>query len=359
MNTSALFEAHLAQQILSPRGWAQYQQGDVSHQELLPFVEAIRGLSQAYTEHQPGRTLTRRITTQREALAYALYYAPLNGEKVRRILPLITLPSALARVLDFGCGPGTAALTLLSHTATPLALSCVDSSVEMRQLAQKLLLAAPNRSLQAQLAVTAQIPPGQFDLIMAANVFAELHEDEAERTVATLVAQLAAGGYLLLIEPGQQLHTRRLQRLRDTLLTSWPTLRPLFPCHHAAPCPMLQRSPEDWCHGTLEWEQPPLSRQLDQLLGFNKHRIKFAALLLQRDGALRPGYRVVTPPERTPRGIVTGLCGADFYGAVTLRRGDRSADTKALEKARSFDRIELSLPAASELAAGTTAKRSW
>lgn len=359
MKTSFTLEAHLAQQILSTRGWAQYQQGDVSHQELTPFVEAIRSLSQAYTEHQPGRTLARRITAQREALAYALYYAPLNGEKVRRILPLITLAAPLARVLDFGCGPGTAALTLLFHTTTPLALSCVDSSEEMRQLAQKLLLAAPNHSARAQLSVTAQIPAGQFDLIMATNVFAELHEDEAERTLSTLISQLAPDGYLLLIEPGQPLHSRRLQRLRDAILTRWPALLPLFPCHHAAPCPMLQRSPEDWCHGTLEWEQPPLSRQLDQLLGFNKHRIKYAALLLQRDGVLRPGYRVITAPERTPRGIVTGLCGADFYGLATLRRGDRSAGTKPLEKARSFDRIELSAPATSELAAGTTAKRSW
>jgi SAM-dependent methyltransferase len=355
-NTNHQSEAHVARAILSAKGWEQYKQGDVSHDELAPYVAAIRELSRAYVSHSPGATLADPVNTEFMAKAYALYYLPLNAAKVARLIPLVELPQGRMRVLDFGSGPGTVGLALLEQIdPARIELTCVDASSSMRRLAHALLSRAPCGGELADFTVTADLPGGgQYDLIVAANVFAELGEGAADEQLTKLLQLLADGGWMLLVEPGQQRHTRRLMALRDTILQRHPAMVPIFPCHRADPCPMAQRSPEDWCHGTIEWQQPPLFRQLDTLAGFNKHRIKFAAFLFQRGGQRRPGYSVVAPPRKGARGIEATVCGEAYYGVVRIGRVRRGAGTKALEKAHVFDTLQFTEPPQEELTTTTS-----
>ena len=186
--------------------------------------------------------------------------------------------------------------------------------------------------------------------MIAANVLAELDMQEGERTIHHLAQRVAPGGYLLIIEPGQQLHTRRLMHLRDTVLVSDRELAPLFPCLRRDACPMLAASETDWCHGSIEWQQPRLNAHLDDLLSFNKHRIKYSAFVFQREGKVLDGVRVITPPQKTRIGIETLVCGHDTYGIVRIKKGTRSENNRALEKAAVFDRLIPSQPLRGDIA---------
>lgn len=342
MTIVSTIEAHAARLILSEEGWHQYQLGDVGHKELAAYVSALQLLSSSYTAHPVGERLSTSVSRDIEAKAYALYYLPINAAKIELLLPVLgTLPSPL-RVLDFGCGPATASLALLFQRNQPTELTCVDSSTHMRNVAKTLLSASPLKEHLINLSILSDIPVGAYDLIIASNVLAELDEAQQAKRIESFLAQLAPQGILLLMEPGQQRHTRRLMSLRDRILRQRPDINPLFPCHRRDDCPMLASSAHDWCHGTIEWQQPPLSRQLDKLLGFNKHRIKYSAFVFQQGRTLRPGTRVLTPPRKGPRGIDTLVCGPNQYGLVTIRKGARSEATRALEKATVYDRLNFS-----------------
>ena len=359
VSPSHAIERHIVSQLLSPAARAQYHTGDVSHAELRPVVAEIERISAAYTGHSVGATIAQPVSSQQAAEAYALYYTAINAAKIAHLAPLVTSEKKCLRVLDFGSGPGTASLALLAALPHDLSLHCIESSPGMRSVAERLLLSwqGPSRvsSLSFSSSITEALRDEPFDLVVAANSLAELSEDAAAQLMQQLSSLVAPEGFLMLVEPGQPQHTRRLMKVRDSLCSAFT---PIFPCTRRDPCPMLAASEADWCHGTLTWAQPPLSCQLDSLLGFNKHRIKYSAFVFQRGGSLRPGVRVIAAAERSKRGTEVLVCGESFYGVTRIRKGARSEGTRALEKALAFERVELSAPAQPELPEGVNSSRS-
>jgi len=344
-------EDFLASQILPAAAYSQYCTGDVSKDSLKEYAKEIQAISQAYVHHSVGSRLPSPVTSLRGAEAYALYYSAINAAKILHLLPLLNLPRNLS-VLDIGCGPGTAGLALLSAVPHPFELTCVESAPAMRTVAEKLLSQWQSPHPLHKLTMCATLPPStqqEYDLIIAANVLAEMPESEAAALIKTLVPQLRPNGYLLLLEPGQQAHTRRLMAIRNQIVHDHSELTPLFPCLRSDSCPMLQASETDWCHDTLEWHQPRLNRQFDHLLAFNKHRIKYSGFIFQKGGALLDGVRVITPPEKTRAGIEAILCGKDLYGIARIRKGTRSDGNRPLEKASVFDRLVMSQPCVGNL----------
>jgi len=347
MSVLARIESHIVSQILSPEAKTQYARGDISKRELGPYVTALREISSSYIEHAPGTTLSHRIDSNISAAAYALYYTPINAAKLLHILPLISLKTTQIRVLDLGCGPGTAGLTLLAALDKPLQLTCVEHSLPMRALARQLLSSFSHSSQPAQISMQANLKDvlqSSYDLVIAANVFAELEHNTAQETLDNLTRIVAPGGFLVLLEPGQLHHTRRLMQLRDRVLINSPQLTPVFPCLHRDPCPMLTTSQTDWCHGTIEWQQPPLNAQLDALLGFNKHRIKFSCFVFQEGAVVPEGVRILTPPLKNRLGVQALVCGKNLYGIARVPKRLRSEHTKAFEKANVYDRLICSRP---------------
>lgn len=345
-------EDHLAGQILSPQGLNQHNAGKVSRQELLPFLSEITQISDSYVSHAVGRTLSSPITSIQSAQGYALYYTPINAAKVVHLIPKLSLPQRELRVLDLGCGPGTAGLALLASLDQSIHLTCVETSAPMRTVAEKLLATFRGRGTLRSLSILPALPSPTtepFDLIIAANVLAELNTAQGEETALALSRRLSDDGHLLIIEPGQQLHTRRLMALRDALLRSDEELAPIFPCLRRDGCPMLRGSESDWCHGMIEWAQPRLNAHLDDLLSFNKHRIKYAAMVFQRGGVLSDGVRVLTPPTKSRLGVEALVCGKELYGIARIRKGTRSENNRAFEKAGVFDRLRMSEPCVGDL----------
>ncbi len=354
-------EDFLASQILPERAYTQYRAGKVSASALEPYAEAIRHVSAAYVTHDTGSTLTSPINSRLAAEAYALYYTPINAAKILHLLPLLSFDSPAIQVLDVGCGPGTAGLALLSALSTNINLTCVETSPEMRAVAEQLLsrwsLSDTLHTLDISRSLSLD-PKRSFDVIICANVLAELREKDAMELLLAITDHLTPRGYLLLLEPGQQSHTRRLMGLRDWLVARDRALVPQFPCLRSDRCPMLSASSTDWCHDTLEWRQPRLHAQFDSILGFNKHRIKYSAFLFQKNGALKEGVRVLTPPTKTRQGVEALICGKDLYGITRVRKGLRSANTRPFEKADVFDRLLMAPARVGDLSADTVITRA-
>lgn len=348
MSTITQIEQHLVTSLLSPTAIQQYSCGDIAKRELLPYIDSIRGISDAYVSHTAGTRLTSPIHSSVAAAAYALYYTPINAAKILHLLPLLTEPDGPVRILDLGCGPGTAGLALQAARWRGIDLTCVEHAAPMRSLATQLLTSFSSETRLTNLLMLAKLedlPQGcGFDLVIAANVFAEMEESEAQRTLEVLVQVVDHAGYLILLEPGQLLHTRKLMALRDLTVSKYPHMTPRFPCLRADLCPMLSISQSDWCHGSLEWSQPPLHRKLDHLLGFNKHRIKFSCFIFQRDGQVQRGFRVLTEPSKSRSGVEALVCGDTLYGIARIPKRLRSEQTRAFEKAKVFNRLTFSVP---------------
>lgn len=343
MSPLTQIEQHLVASLLSPEARAQYALGDIAKKELTPYVEALREISSAYVSHLSGTRLASPIDSSVTAAAYALYYTPINAAKILHFAGLLQCRNEPLRVLDLGCGPGTAGLALLASLEQQLALTCVERSGPMRTLATQLLTSFPARKPLGGLVMQetlAGLAERSFDIVIAANVFAELDQATAASTLDILARAVGTAGYLVLLEPGQLLHTRRLMALRDTVTAQYGSLTPIFPCLRADACPMLLSSETDWCHGALEWQQPPLHRKLDDLLGFNKHRIKFSCFIFQEGARLGTGIRVLTPPEKTRAGVEALICGDGVYGIGRIPKRLRSDKTRAFEKAGVYDRLQ-------------------
>lgn len=306
-------ETLLVRTILSKNAQQQFEQGDISHAELKPYAGALVDLSANYLSGGGAR-----IESQIAAEAYALYYTPINFAKTQFMLS--QLPNILQekslRVLDFGCGPGTASLALIGM-GIKADIFAIDSSAHMRDLATKLLTGWT----QLDFKVTERFE-GRFDLIILGNVLNEMGRSSADSLLNTLAEALSPGGSIIILEPALKEQTKNAMHLRDSLLKNNQGLTPIFPCTHREPCPMLLQEPENWCHGTLRWEEPRLTRQLDELTGFNKHRIKFTGFIFQRDGAPMQGVRVLDGPHKNKRGMEVLVCGPGQYGRRMLGRAE-------------------------------------
>jgi ribosomal protein RSM22 (predicted rRNA methylase) len=355
--------------LLSAKAKEQHRSGAIGKDELLPFTSQIKELSSRYVGQRGAEAMNEKA-----AAAYALYFLPINFAKLcfllrRSQLSLLSEAARPLRVLDFGCGPGTGSLAALATLKGPLEITLLDREDSMRSLASRLVSAyavklegvPPTRAttLKSTSAFQEGVP---YDLIIAANVLNELDPNVADRTLNQLASALSETGTLLLLEPALPAPTRALMKMRDRLLESFSSLSPAFPCTHRSACPMLKASKDDWCHGTLEgagkdFEDFKLVSQLDELLGFNKHRVKYAASILRKACASPEGYRVITDAEKTHRGTEIILCGKDFYGQALLTKGAMSDENRHLRRVRSYELVQISPNASATLPKGCSVSR--
>ena len=279
--------------------------------------------------------------------AYVCYYLPLNYARVRNVLQELKgfadLP-AKPRVLDFGSGPGSASLAALDELDRP-DLTLVDIVDEALDDAAFLI----NRPFER----ASEPPPSQYDLILAANVLAELPDPKPLRRL--LDHSLAPDGYLVLVEPATPAPARRVMTWRDELVAAG--YRIAAPCLGATACPM--RSHGDlWCHQDAPWDLPRGVSELDRELGFDKESLKYSYLVVTRAGAVRASpnrWRVVSNLHKSKGRAWAWLCGAkeELVKADLLTRL-RLPD---FEHARRGDVLEITPEPTGRFAPGTSVKK--
>jgi SAM-dependent methyltransferase len=333
----------VVQYVLGDAALSKYLQGDLPQQQLAAHAACLRELSDWYVG---PRNAPFEIGAA-HARAYALYYLLLNARKWRWLCRQVLaelLPKSALRILDFGAGPGTASLALLEAQLQVAEVHVVESSSAMRELALALLTAAGCASVRAERSLQQGAPPaeGRYELVIFSNVLNELSTPERLQLLLYTGRLLSPGGIIAIMEPALQEQTRALMLLRDQFLADASDFAVRYPCLRQDACPMLQASARDWCHTTLQAEAPPIVRQLDQLTGFNKHRLKLSCMLFQRGPRpLQPSsaYRLMEDSERGRRGVEALACGACDYGRLLVPRKQRSQQTLAFEKGRSFDSL--------------------
>lgn len=241
------------------------------HEELgANFVEdptlqaSVKRLSAAFTEGRNNLTadyLKDKVLRR----AYLAYFVPLNFEKVRTLLDVhakqvFSKDAGQLRVLDFGCGPGTASLAALAvikefyGAKQAVHVDLVDSQSEALELAEH-LVSKFGEKLQLKITVSTKteidenLPKDEFyDLVLAANVLNELpaEQDSREREVLLKTWDQTRGG-LLVLEPGHRVSSQRLIRFRQRLLKDpGGDFKIVGPCPHIEKCPVYRS--KHWCH---------------------------------------------------------------------------------------------------------------
>jgi SAM-dependent methyltransferase len=229
-------------------------------------VRELSPMFNGLTPHKPGYLAAGRLRR-----AYVQYYLPVNAEKVARVLAELEAYAPMPdrpKVLDFGCGPGTAAIALLQkHPRADLTLvDVVDEALDDAAYFCRALGVQPRRAPEP--------PKGEtFDLILAANVLSE--------TTLKLEGLLADRGHLVVIEPALKAATRRLMEWRDRLVAEG--YRIAAPCLGQETCPMLERD-DLWCHMDVAWPRPAYVAEIDRRVGLTKESLKYSYVVVTRNG---------------------------------------------------------------------------
>ena len=292
---------------------------ELARAEIKPAAQAVLELHRGLIGERP---LAHSGTYAGAHLgAYLLWWWPQTYLKTQAALRMAPMPRA-PRILDVGSGPAPAALAavdLLGGEATCFDLS-EPALAEARALGVK--------------QTTSELPPGSFDLTLAANVLSET------RDPLELVRKLT--GVVVLIEPALKETGRALLRLRDSLLASGE-FRALAPCLTQKPCPALA-SPRDWCTAEVRWHPPRYFAQLADATGLRADEmLSFAPLILARAAPMpEPDlWRVVgvPPPEKGKKRV--WIC--SDQGRHPVARLDRQAapHNAAFDELRRGDLVQL------------------
>jgi methyltransferase family protein len=91
------------------------------------FLKAVRALSARYVERRAGLAERSALDSAGKRAAFASYYAPLHFFTTRGIIQQLR-PPPIDRLIDFGCGTGTASAAWALECTTAPSLLGVDES---------------------------------------------------------------------------------------------------------------------------------------------------------------------------------------------------------------------------------------
>ncbi len=254
---------------------------------LEPFVEQ---LSKSFTDTRPD-TFSTYLNEPDLLTAYALFFAPQTYVRTREALQGIfarlktrATSRRAPRILDIGCGIGSAALAaadLLSETSgIAPEVTLVDWSEGALQAAQELLPGC--HTIRAN--VRDFTPdPSAYDLILSSFAFNEIFTSTAE--AATTLRAWSNGlseeapfpAFLLLLEPASRETTPRFLSLRERL----PELPLYAPCPHRRACPMIATE-SGICHDVRKFKPSRAMVLLNRHLFRTISDVKYALLAFGR-----------------------------------------------------------------------------
>jgi ribosomal protein RSM22 (predicted rRNA methylase) len=269
----------------------------------------VRALSDAYNAPNagPGRAVASSAPARAARLGFSFARdVPKAAAAVRELVlsgELAARGERALRVLDVGAGLGATTWGVVralaaAGRACAIAATWTDEDAHALDIATELARERGGREGSVTLAIHTErrrvtpdvAGPGPWDLVLLGQVLSELDpaEPDEERTrrhahlVSGLVAKLAPGGALVIVEPALCGRTRHLHAVRDTVLAA-RSATVFAPCLHDAPCPAYQ-VPGEWCHEDLAIDLPPWLAPVARAAGLRWQGLTFSYLVLRRAG---------------------------------------------------------------------------
>lgn len=233
--------------------------------------------------------------------AYLAYHFPMNFMKAWMITrwlqhrhPRCFAAKKDIQVLDIGCGHGAAmfgiydalkknrriSLTGIDRSATALRV-CRKIARALQEGDRRLRTRVQRHRLEHSFLVRTK---KKFDVVIIANALAEIEQDEdiPRRYITQIFRYVVPGGIVIIIEPATRMLSRRLMRMRDSLLQG-TAYHVLLPCLHESMCPLLGvRKGKEWCHQARWWQPPHYIQQINKPLHREIDRLKFSYLVLSK-----------------------------------------------------------------------------
>lgn len=230
--------------------------------------------------------------------------------------------------LDLGAGLGSGLWAAAATWPTLVRATAVELESAMLGTGGRLAAAGPaplatTTWLQADAAAASF--DGPFDLVTIGYMLNELDARAAEQVIerAWAATEGAAGGALVVVEPGTPDGSRRVLATRERLLRLGGFVA--APCPHELPCPLGEG---DWCHFAVRL---PRSAQ---------HRVakrgqapfedeKFAYVVLTRQEVPRAPARILRHPRVRGGHVRLALCARDGLRDVVVSKREREAFREA------------------------------
>ncbi len=293
------------------------QSSNLAEVDLKNLSGSVKALSDYFTKKRDERP-DNYFRMRRFIAAYDAYFLPSNLLKMMKPLGELFAHTAMRpgrdgsiRILDLGCGPGTAVLGLLTFLAgagpledeSALDITLVDATGEVVDEAELMIRrgweaygdAWPGKKITAinlkGIAIDMKrfndsaLSGEKFDLIILSNSIGEISGETGD--IALFIKMLAEKrldlhGSLLIIEPALKETSRKLLMLRDELIRSG-AMNVYSPCLTQEKCQALDKN-TDWCHEADEWDAPQIVKDIDRLTGFDKNRLNYSCMIFRKDG---------------------------------------------------------------------------
>lgn len=243
-----------------------------------------------------------------ESLVYAAARLPATYAAVSRVLKELPADFTPNRLLDYGCGPGTATLACLDHFSSVDTLHLLDTSAESRALAKQLLpdTAEISNTLDEQ---------KSYDLIILSYMTNELTPAQQQSLLKRLMP--LCQGYLILIVPGTPKCFNELLGLRESIINAGYTI--YAPCPHHLTCPMLGTT--DWCHFSMRLPRSKTHQQLKDA-SLNYEDEKFSYLIMAKETKANSTRRIIKNPQHRSGHSLIDVCQEEGLERLVVSRKD-------------------------------------
>ena len=242
----------------------------VGPQDFKAMAQAVMALSDFYVKHPEKSSPWDETWAQ---IAYAAYFLPLNWWRLMGVLSRgqqLNFFDGFQHYVDFGSGLGSLGLAFDAGNIKFSSGVCIERGREAVYM---------HRRLAKESLTPLEWETKKPALPLKAKTLAVFSYSLTELAKLPDWALTAEG--LMIVEPSSRDDARRLQRLRDELITAgWYVWGP---CTHAAPCPLLAAGERDWCHDRIPWQQPDWLRQIESHMPIKNGTLPCSWLMLRKD----------------------------------------------------------------------------
>lgn len=287
--------------------------------ETVPAKQRRTALAELREEFLAGTPPADYLSDKPTRAAYEEFFFPQSYEKARSVLAEVTLTNPQPRLLDLGSAMGPLGFAALERWPQG-SLTLLDHSPGAMVAAKDLGKRLGYQITTIQGSFVDAIPDSKFDLVMLGNALLEVDDATADAVVEKLFAQHVSET-LLIIEPADRMHARRLQALRDR----WRSKNrfAVRPCPHDQGCPAQTRD-RDFCHEARAAVMPEFFLEASADVGLSDSRLRFSYLIYNtapaavRDDQL---VRIISHPIKEKGRL--RYFGCSQTGLVEVMRQDR------------------------------------